>query len=127
MERVAAGRNVHSQGRDSPTAMPVLKKRDGTQEMSELRRAQQRVSAVLPVKVEGKTAGVTRDISPAGIFFETDLDMADGSAIHFTLEFDNPSGKLLLECSGQIVRIERAGGKIGVAAKIVESRLERCT
>jgi hypothetical protein len=105
--------------------MAVLE-RDGSREMSELRRAQQRVSAVLPVKVEGKTAGVTRDISPAGIFFETDLDMADGAAIHFSLEFDNPSGKLLLECSGQIVRIERAGGKIGVAARIVESRLERC-
>jgi hypothetical protein len=53
--------------------------------------------------------------------------MADGGTIHFTLEFDNPSGKLLLECSGEIVRVEKAGGKIGVAAKIVESRLERCT
>jgi len=94
-------------------------------EMAELRRAQQRVSAVLPVKVDGKAAGVTRDISPSGIFFETDLDMTDGSSIHFTLEFDNPSGKLLLECSGEIVRVEKAGGKIGVAAKIVESRLER--
>jgi len=51
--------------------------------------------------------------------------MTDGSSIHFTLEFDNPSGKLLLECSGEIVRVEKAGGKIGVAAKIVESRLER--
>ena len=93
--------------------------------MAELRRAQQRVSAVLPVKVDGRAAGVTRDISPSGIFFETDLDMAGGSTIHFTLEFDNPSGKLLLECSGEIVRVEKAGGKIGVAAKIVESRLER--
>jgi len=95
--------------------------------MAELRRAQQRVSAVLPVKVEGRSAGVTRDISPSGIFFETDQDMTDGSTIHFTLEFDNPSGKLLLECSGEIVRIEKAGGKIGIAAKIVESRLERCS
>ena len=94
--------------------------------MTELRRAQQRVNAILPVNMEGRTAGVTRDISPSGIFFETDMEMTNGSSIHFTLEFDNPSGKLLLECSGQIVRIERAGGKIGVAAKIVESRLERC-
>src|SRR5258708_3980562 len=95
--------------------------------MTELRRAQQRVNAVLPVNMEGRTAGVTRDISPSGIFFETDTEMTNGSSIHFTLEFDNPSGKLLLECSGQIVRIERAGGKIGIAAKIVESRLERCS
>ena len=95
--------------------------------MPELRRAQQRVSAVLPVKVEGKPAGITRDISPSGIFFETDAEMAQGSAIHFSLEFDNPSGKLLLECTGEIVRIERTGGKVGVAAKILESRLERAT
>ena len=99
----------------------------GIQQMAELRRAQQRVSAVLPVKVDGHAAGVTRDISPSGIFFETDMEMTNGSAIHFSLEFDNPSGKLLLECSGEIVRIEKAGGKIGIAAKITESRLERCS
>jgi hypothetical protein len=93
--------------------------------MAELRRAQQRITAVLPVKVEGQSAGVTRDISPSGIFFETDLEMTPGNEIKFCLEFDNPSGKLLLECTGEIVRIEKAGGKVGVAAKIVESRLER--
>jgi hypothetical protein len=93
--------------------------------MPELRRAQQRVAAVLPVKVEGRNAGLTRDISPSGIFFETDSELTSGSAIHFSLEFDNPSGKLLLECSGEIVRVERAGGKIGIAARILESRLER--
>lgn len=93
--------------------------------MAELRRAQQRVSAALPVKVEGRATGITRDISPSGIYFETDVEMTSGSAIHFSLEFDNPSGKLLLECSGEIVRVERAGGKVGIAAKIVESRLER--
>jgi hypothetical protein len=109
------------------TQSPTEKSIDTGIQMAELRRAQQRVSAVLPVKVDGKSAGVTRDISPSGIFFETDQEMASGSAIHFSLEFDNPSGKLLLECSGEIVRIEKAGGKIGIAAKIVESRLERCT
>ena len=93
--------------------------------MPELRRTQQRVSAVLPVNVEGHVAGMTRDISPSGIFFETDMEMASGSSIHFALEFDNPSGKLLLRCSGEIVRVERSGGKIGVAAKIIESRMER--
>ena len=106
---------------------PTKNSVDTGTKMAELRRAQQRVSAVLPVKVDGQAAGVTRDISPSGIFFETDQEMTSGSAIHFSLEFDNPSGKLLLECSGEIVRIERAGGKIGIAAKIVESRLERCT
>src|SRR5688572_14987803 len=47
-------------------------KRSGEGEMPELRRAQQRVTAVLPVKLDGRPAGTTRDISPSGIFFETD-------------------------------------------------------
>src|SRR5262249_29886198 len=105
------------------TRSPTEKSIDTGIQMAELRRAQQRVSAVLREKVDGKSAGVRRTFSPSGIFFETDLDMANGSPIHFSLEFDNPAGKLLLECSGEIVRIEKAGGKIGVAAKIIESRL----
>ena len=94
--------------------------------MSDMRRTEQRVSAVMPLNLDSGAIGVTRDISPSGIFFETDTEMTSGSSIHFSLEFDNPTGKLILTCSGQIVRVERAGGKLGVAAKIVESRLERC-
>ena len=95
--------------------------------MSDPRRAQERITAALALKVEGRAAGLTKDISPTGIFFETDLDdIANGGPIHFTLEFDSPSGKLRMECLGEVIRTERANGKIGVAAKIVESRLERC-
>ena len=96
--------------------------------MPELRRAQQRVTAAMPVKLlDGSATGITRDISPSGIYFETDEELASGSPIEFVLEFDNPSGKLLLECKGEIVRVERAGGKVGIAAKILESHLERAT
>jgi hypothetical protein len=34
-------------------------------------------------------------------------------------------GKLYLDCSGQVVRVEDREGKVGVAVKITESRLER--
>ncbi|MEO7811302.1 MAG: hypothetical protein ABIR73_04575, partial [Usitatibacter sp.] len=60
----------------------------------------------------------------SGVFFETDEKMAEGNAIEFTVEFDSPTGKLVLRCSGQIVRVEISGGKIGVGAKILESKLE---
>jgi hypothetical protein len=92
--------------------------------MPELRRGEPRVSATVPVIVEGHPAGLTRNVSPTGIFFETDAHMENGHEIRFSLEFDGPSGKLVMDCSGEIVRIERLGMKLGVAAKIVESKLE---
>ena len=68
---------------------------------------------------------MTRDVSASGVFFETGEDMAAGGGIEFTVEFDSPTGKMVMRCSGRIVRVERSGaGKIGVAAKILESRLE---
>jgi hypothetical protein len=58
------------------------------------------------------------------VFFETDEDMSNGSAIEFTVEFDGPAGKMVMRCSGEVVRVERGGQKIGVAARITESKLE---
>ena len=92
--------------------------------MAELKRRDARVKASLPVNFDGKAGGVTKDVSASGVFFETDEDMADGSPIEFTVEFDGPTGKLVMRCTGQIVRVERSGGKVGVAAKILESKLE---
>ena len=93
--------------------------------MSVSSRTNERIDATLAVKLRGGATGVTRNISPAGIYFETSADMKDGNVIRFTLEFDDQAGKLTLECTGEIVRVERADGKIGVAAKIIESRLQR--
>ena len=88
-------------------------------------RTQQRVSAAVPVTVDGARTGMTRNMSPSGIFFETDAEMRIGESIHFSVTFDSPPGKLMLECRGEIVRVEDVGGRTGVAVKIVESRLER--
>ena len=88
-------------------------------------RTQQRVSAAVAVTVEGARVGMTRNMSPSGIFFETDAGMRIGESIHFSVTFDSPPGKLMLDCTGEIVRVEDLGEKTGVAVKIVESRLER--
>src|SRR5688572_13041214 len=86
---------------------------------------QHRMSAAIPVELEGGASALTRDISASGIYFVTDADLSEGSAIRFSVEFDSPSGKMFLECNGEVVRIERGGGKLGVGARILESRLER--
>ena len=79
----------------------------------------------MTVRMEGRDAGITRDVSPSGIFFETGEEMTPGAPIRFALSFDNPAGNLLLHCAAEVVRVERSDGKVGVAAKIIESRMER--
>lgn len=79
--------------------------------------------AALPVNLNEGT-GITRDVSASGVFFETDVNYAAGSEISFSIELQGPAGKLMLKCKGQIVRVEERDGKVGVAAKIIESQLE---
>lgn len=82
------------------------------------------MSAARPVRLDRGT-GVTRNISASGVFFETSVDYAVGSKISFAIEIEGPrGGKLMLRCQGEIVRVERRDGKVGVATKIVPSKLE---
>ena len=91
-------------------------------------RRHNRVNAELPVQLEDGGSGLTRDVSPSGIYFVGVGRPKKGQPIRFTLEFANPadpSGKVLLACLGEVVRVEEAGGKYGVAVSITESRIER--
>jgi hypothetical protein len=89
-------------------------------------RQSQRVNAEVPVRLENSASGVTRDISPSGVYFVIGEKLEAGQQIHFSIEFDDPGGGvLMLDCIGKVVRVEDAGGKSGVAATITQSRLER--
>ena len=88
------------------------------------KRREHRMYATRPVRLDRGT-GVTRNISMSGVFFEIDVGYAPGSIINFAIELDGPAEKkLMLGCRGMIVRVERRDGKVGVAAKIVGSKLE---
>jgi len=65
------------------------------------------------------------DLSPSGVYFETEGPVVMGSVVRFSLQFDNPSGDLLFLCVARVVRIHDENGKLGFGAEIVESRLER--
>jgi hypothetical protein len=91
-------------------------------------RRHDRVKSEIPVELDDGTSGITRDISPSGIFFVGPARPQKGEAIRFTLEFANPSdpsAKMLLACLGEVVRVEEGDGKYGVAVAITESRIER--
>lgn len=92
-------------------------------ENEENKRGEERFGTSLPVDL-GASTGVTHDISATGVFFETDGTYAPGNRINFSVELETPGGKLMLRCWGNIVRIEPHDKSLGVAVKIVESKLE---
>ena len=87
------------------------------------KRKEERVSTLLPVDVEN-TAGIVRDVSASGIFFEIDAKYTLGSLITFAVKLDTPSGFMNLKCLGKIVRIEPRDSRVGVAVSITESMME---
>jgi hypothetical protein len=96
--------------------------------MADPRRKNERVSAEVPVRVEGRAPGITRDLSPTGVYFVVDEKMTPGAIIRFSIEFSTAMDRgvpLQLTCIGTVVRVEESGGKNGVAVLITESRLER--
>jgi hypothetical protein len=62
-------------------------------------------------------------VSSTGIFFETGAALALGALIDFVVDVDTPRGKRILKCQGNIVRTEAHDNWLGVAVKILESRL----
>jgi hypothetical protein len=89
-------------------------------------RREERTVTSLPVRVENKQAGFTRDMSASGAYFETDLEYKIGSAIEFAIEFQGADGSVTnLACVGRIVRVEpRGAGRVGVAVKISQRTLK---
>ena len=93
--------------------------------MSEQKRRHERVSSSIAFTLEDGTTATTRDISPSGVFFESESDLTVGTVLRFDLGFDSPSGGLLVRCVARVVRVNQANGKMGIGAEIIESRLER--
>ena len=66
--------------------------------------------------------GLSRDISGSGIYFVTDQSLTPGGTVKFSVKLDHirPGKPVRLDCQGQVLRVEAAGAKLGVAASISE-------
>jgi hypothetical protein len=95
------------------------------------KRATRRFALRLPVSVTYAEDGSleksaeTRDVSARGICFYVDSDIANGSAIEFTLTLPpeiTMTESIRVRCKGKVVRVEggASGGKLAVAAVIDE-------
>ena len=87
------------------------------------KRREERVHVVMPVFLAG-AIGSTNDVSASGMFFETCVSFSIGEPINFKVEFDAPGGRMMLNCSGEIVRTEQRDERIGVAVRIAEAAME---
>jgi hypothetical protein len=91
--------------------------------MHHVDRAEERVSTALPVRLQNGETGMTRNISASGIFYETAFPPAPDDPLAFSIEFQSGAGGLTLRCQGKVLRVERLGNRVGVAARILESKL----
>jgi len=82
-------------------------------------RHEERFLLELPVMLEGGM-GLSRDISGSGIYFVTDQPMTPGRFVQFSMKLNHvrPGKAVRLDCQGQVLRVEAAGAKLGVAASI---------
>lgn len=81
------------------------------------RRAERFKSRLIIKLARGK--GVARNVSASGIYFVTDVALAQGQPVKFTHEFqDFPGGPIRVNCIARVVRVEKRGMKKGVAAAI---------
>lgn len=77
----------------------------------------------MPVRLSG-TTGITRNVSVGGMYFEVEDGMGLGSEISFEVEMATPNGRMVLKCTGLVVRKDSRDGRTGVGVKVVESHLE---
>ena len=80
-------------------------------------RGADRFVTKMPIEIGG-IAGFTRNVSATGIYFETAATKEPGSHVYLTVKWSIRGEKLTLGCEGEVVRIDRNNGKLGIAAKL---------
>jgi PilZ domain-containing protein len=106
---------------------PPLRTRDTPFPGRRIARCEERLRVTLQLVFDRGGFGVTRDISPSGVFFHTAESMHVGDEVRFTVRFASHDGRQhwLLLCDAQILRVEAGDGMNGVAAHILDSRLRK--
>ncbi|MBE7368060.1 PilZ domain-containing protein [Ramlibacter pallidus] len=81
-------------------------------------RAAIRFDTAMPVRIEG-CEGETQNISAQGVYFETDVQQPIGSLVNFTVEYTLYGRRHTLLCEAKVVRVDRHGDRIGIAARLL--------
>lgn len=81
-------------------------------------RSSERFGIALSVTMEDHE-GESLDISETGILFETDCEPQLGATIAMTLQYSVDGEDFELGCAAKVVRVERVGNKVNVAARLL--------
>ena len=73
----------------------------------------------MPVKL-AEGGGLTRDMSTAGLFFETVKAHAIGDPVGLSADLDGAT----VHCEGHVVRVEKIDGRFGVAVALTSYRFD---
>ena len=82
----------------------------------------ERVKASFPVTLDGQN-GITRDVSVSGVYLEMPKERDVGTHLQFTIEYQNADRPLQMQLEGEVVRVEKADGRIGLAIKILQQQI----
>jgi len=85
-------------------------------------RVEPREALALPLKLAGGHSAVTRDISASGMYLEIGGWHHMGGPMVFEMHLTAAGIKFTAE--GEIVRIEHADGKTGIAVRLLSPRLQ---
>lgn len=77
----------------------------------------------LPLRLADGLSAITRDISPAGLYFIVEGEHVLRGPVDFELQL--PEISMRFTASGEIVRLESGGGVTGIAVRFVDPQLHR--
>lgn len=107
------GRKPHSRSLKLVKPNPAASGTNTTATPPEQRR-DRRIDIALPVILENAT-GVTRNVSPSGVFFWVNGTYELGDVINFAMGRRTESGEFMLKCRGVVLRTEQRSDDVGVA------------
>ena len=91
------------------------------------RRTEPRETLAVPVLIGEGEPGVTRDISASGLFFQADRERAVDSVLDIELTLASPHALFRFVTQGCVLRTERHRDRLGVAVKLLTTRMEMLT
>jgi hypothetical protein len=81
-------------------------------------RSADRFGLALPITLED-AEGETHDLSENGILFETTIEPKVGARISMTIQYGVGGRSHELACQAEVVRVQRVGEKVNVAARLL--------
>jgi hypothetical protein len=85
-------------------------------------RTEPREPLALPLELGQGLRGMTRDISPSGMYLEIRGDHELGGTLVFEMRVDEANIRFTSE--GRVVRVEHYEGCTGIAVKLLSPRLQ---